>query len=443
MKVTAFIRKTASKNNVTDLARVYFRLRDKGGVDIKAASELSISPNHWSAEKQGYKSRVALVSDEKRMKFDEEIQNITRLIVREYHRGVDGKWLQALIEEYHHPGINSHAGSKSDEYRLVTQIQHYIDETILATDSRKHHLANIDKIGRYERFQREVMHRRGFQLNVDTITADDLRDLKRWMQEEHTYGERFPLFYKDIPESKFKWERSENSITGCFYRIRTVIKWCIKKGMTKNNPFDQYQIAQPMYGDPFFLNLEERDKVYYADLSGLAPCYAVYRDVFMFQCLIGCRVSDLNSLTKANLVDGCIEYIPQKTKHEHANTVRVPLNQKAKDILARYTDLDEALLPRFTQTMYNKMIKRILRHVGIDRMVRTLNPKTRHDEARPLWEVATSHTARKTFIGNLYKQVKDPNLIASMSGHSEGSRAFARYRKIDDEMKKELVNLLD
>ena len=82
-------------------------------------------------------------------------------------------------------------------------------------------------------------------------------------------------------------------------------------------------------------------------------------------------------------------------------------------------------------------------YVGIDRMVRVLDPKTREDVARPLYEVATTHTARKTFIGNLYKQVKDPNLIASMSGHSEGSRAFARYRKIDDEMKKELVNLLD
>ena len=42
MKVTAFIRKTSAKNNVTDLARVYFRVRDIGGVDIKAASELSI-----------------------------------------------------------------------------------------------------------------------------------------------------------------------------------------------------------------------------------------------------------------------------------------------------------------------------------------------------------------------------------------------------------------
>ena len=55
MKVTAFIRKTSAKNNVTDLARVYFRVRDIGGVDIKAASELSINPNHWSPERQGYK----------------------------------------------------------------------------------------------------------------------------------------------------------------------------------------------------------------------------------------------------------------------------------------------------------------------------------------------------------------------------------------------------
>ena len=65
MKVTAFIRKTSAKNNVTDLARVYFRVRDIGGVDIKAASELSINPNHWSPERQGYKPRVALVSEER------------------------------------------------------------------------------------------------------------------------------------------------------------------------------------------------------------------------------------------------------------------------------------------------------------------------------------------------------------------------------------------
>lgn len=443
MKVTAFIRKTSAKNNVTDLARVYFRIRDIGGVDIKAASELSISPNHWSAEKQGYKPRVALVSEEKRMNFDRDIQQITHLITKEYHRGVDGNWLKRLIEEYHHPDINARGGNKAEEYHLVYQISRYIAENTLADDSYKHHLGNIDKISRYERFQHEVLHRRGFKLCIDTITADDLREFKSWLQEEHNLAGQYPLFHKDVEKQKYEQIRSENSITGYFYRIRTVVKWCIKRGLTRNNPFDQYQITQPMYGDPFYLTLEERDRVYYADLSSLGATHPVYRDIFMFQCLIGCRVSDLNRLTKANVVDGCVEYIPQKTKMEHANTVRVPLNQKALDILERYKDLEDALLPRFSHFSYNKKIKEILKYVGIDRMVRVLDPKTREDVARPLYEVATTHMARKTFIGNLYKQVKDPNLIASMSGHSEGSRAFVRYRKIDDDMKKELVNLLD
>jgi hypothetical protein len=76
-------------------------------------------------------------------------------------------------------------------------------------------------------------------------------------------------------------------------------------------------------------------------------------------------------------------------------------------------------------------------------MVTVLNPTTREEEKRPLNEIASSHLARRTFIGNLYKKVKDPNLVGSLSGHKEGSKAFARYRDIDEDMKKELVNLLD
>jgi hypothetical protein len=75
-------------------------------VDLKAASELSINPNHWSAERQGYKPRVVLVSEQKRMSLERDIQNITHLIAEKYQRGVDGAWLKALIEEYHHPNIN-------------------------------------------------------------------------------------------------------------------------------------------------------------------------------------------------------------------------------------------------------------------------------------------------------------------------------------------------
>ena len=84
-----------------------------------------------------------------------------------------------------------------------------------------------------------------------------------------------------------------------------------------------------------------------------------------------------------------------------------------------------------------------LKHCGIDRIVTILDTHCYNTVQKPLYEVATSHTARKTFVGNLYRQVPDPNLIASMSGHVEGSRAFNRYRTIDDEMKRKLVDMIN
>jgi len=42
-----------------------------------------------------------------------------------------------------------------------------------------------------------------------------------------------------------------------------------------------------------------------------------------------------------------------------------------------------------------------------------------------------------------HKKVKDPSLVGALSGHKEGSKAFARYREIDEDIKKELVGLLD
>ena len=87
-------------------------------------------------------------------------------------------------------------------------------------------------------------------------------------------------------------------------------------------------------------------------------------------------------------------------------------------------------------------IKLIFIAAGLKRLVTVINSTTREEEKRVLYEIASSHLARRTFVGNLYKQVKDPNLVGALSGHKEGSKAFARYRTIDDEMKQQLVDLL-
>ena len=75
-------------------------------------------------------------------------------------------------------------------------------------------------------------------------------------------------------------------------------------------------------------------------------------------------------------------------------------------------------------------------------MVTVRNTVTGMNEQKCIADVASSHLARRTFVGNLYKQVKDPNLVGKLSGHKEGSRAFSRYRDIDDDMVREMTDLL-
>lgn len=149
-------------------------------------------------------------------------------------------------------------------------------------------------------------------------------------------------------------------------------------------------------------------------------------------------------MTRKNIIDGAIEYVARKTKEERPVTVRVPLSKHALEIVERYRDDErESLFPFIAEQKYNEYIKTALREAGIARMVTTIDQKTRQEMQKPIWEVASSHMARRSFIGNIYKQVKDPNLVGALSGHKEGSKAFARYRTIDDDIKKELIGMLE
>lgn len=150
-------------------------------------------------------------------------------------------------------------------------------------------------------------------------------------------------------------------------------------------------------------------------------------------------------MRKRDVQNGILSYIPHKTLNDNARTVSVPLNEVAMAIYNKYIsdDLAAPIFPFIYPQEYNDAIKLCLRMAGITRMVVVLDPLTRTEVKKPICEVASSHMARRTLVGNLYKQVKDPNLVGSLTGHVEGSRAFSRYRDIDNDIKKELVNLLN
>lgn len=311
----------------------------------------------------------------------------------------------------------------------------------------------VRALKRYEMFvQLSDKKRKDFTLDIDTIDKDTLEDIESYLRNEHTLLEEYPKIFAKFPantdtkrKSPKPQPRGNNTICALFNKLKAFYNWALEKEKTSNDPFKGYEgITSEKYGTPYYITLDERNQIADFDLSG-KPQLAIQRDIFIFQCCIGCRVSDLMRLTDNNIIDGAIEYIPTKTKGDRQKTVRVPLNSRALEILNRYKrkKTKGLILPFISSQKYNDAIKEIFVICGITRNVTVIDSITGREIQRPINEVASSHMARRCFVGNLYKRVKDPNLIASMSGHTEGSKAFSRYREIDDEVKKEVIKLID
>ena len=442
MKVTAFIRqKDVAKNNTTDKSTIFFRVRDTN-LDVKVASELTINPHHWSDERQGYKLRINVISDDEKNELNRKIREITELINSKYHKGVDSKWLKHLIQLYHHPNL-IYAEDGVDT-RLTTQIlDYYIRRDVAQKTIYKSH-SIVKKIRRFEKYMQNVKHRKDYVMYVESITEEDLYLLKEYMMDEYIISQDYPELFSDLKAWQMpKAELSENGVYDILHNMRTVMKWLDFNGVSTTKPFTRFELNAPTYGTPWYLTIEERDRIWNLDLSAENNQLNFHRDTFIFQCCVGCRMGDIPRFTKDNIVNGALEYVPHKTAKSSGRLVRVPLNQKARAILDKYAWRNTSLLPYFEDWEYNADIKKLCTMAGITRIVSVLDPKTRKEVKKPLNEIASSHMARRTFIGNMYKKVKDPDLIGSMSGHVEGSRAFARYRTIDDEMKRELVDMIN
>ena len=431
-----------------------------GRMDLYGKTNIFVDPERWNPKTERVTVPKFRVMSPENQRIQTELANTnTRLdLVKEYitnqfNEAGAGKvqlpntWLADILLQFNFPTAVETRG-------VVDIMQDYNDQRETSKSNRNHCRVVLRAFKRFLIFQ-------GYDLNIglDDVTGDIVREFVDYLRDEHTFFEvntnqdgttkvvflngRFKEAFQAVPESRLPVERGTNSICEFIKHLRGFFLWAIDNELTTNNPFRKYTGPQPLYGTPYYITVEERNQLWAFDFSD-NPRLAVQRDIFVFQCVVGCRVSDLRNLTKGSVINGAIEYIPRKTKDGNPVTVRVPLNSVARAIVERYKNTPgDKLLPCISDQNYNYAIKEVFTIAGLTRPVTILNPTTRQEEKRPLNEVASSHLARRCFIGNLYKQVKDPNLIGKLSGHVEGSRAFARYRDIDEDMRRELVTMLE
>lgn len=413
---------------------------------FRCKSGLYVTPERWNNEDgKAIIPRLATAEQKSLVNLQTKLDNLKNSIIESYtavdKSTVDKAWLENIVEKFHHPEKDIIL-DKPKATGFMELFYSFVENRKLST-VRKNNFKVIGRaLQRFELYQQAVEDE-NFTLSLETIGPETLRQFDKFLREEHIYcaKPKYKIIYDTFPEKRTPQERGQNTLNDIHTKLRTFYIWANENGLTTNNPFKKFKIEESVYGTPFYISIDERNQLYQADLSKRPPL-AVQRDIFVFQCLTGCRVGDLYKMTKDNVMNGAIEYVPRKTKEGRPVTVRVPLNTTALEILNRYPD-GQKLLPFISEQKYNNSIKDMFRLAGLTRMVTIINPTTRIEEKKPLNELASSHLARRCFVGNLYKKVKDPNLVGSLSGHKEGSKAFARYRDIDEDMKKELVNLLD
>lgn len=187
--------------------------------------------------------------------------------------------------------------------------------------------------------------------------------------------------------------------------------------------------------------------------------YEVYKDFFVFLCSVGCRYSDgirmkldnfyhgkrSKTSTLEDGVEGFFKYYQQKTKSESIPRV----NEVSYEIYKKYSrgkKKGDYLFPLtesgnfISDVKFNLHIKKICEIIGLKRPIRVrrlgVSGKQIKSDIKPLHEVISSHSGRKTFI---YNMVIDGNYntqeLKRMVGHKT-DRVFHGYYKLKEEIHK-------
>ena len=443
-------------NKETGKAEVLLRYRNTRKVALRAHTHTFILPKYFINGQILIKNRV--ITPEVRDALEAKAQ-VDRIVTHITEKGNDKPidefnqdWAQDTIDRLLFP--ENYAKPDSDELCFLDKTQDFL----------KHKKVSAERVHTYNAVFR-IIHRfelyTGKHIILDKATPNTLVALEDFFRTEHTLFEPYQMKYRTglrpVKKYKYAWdhseheraprERSDNAIVGYMSAVRAYWRWCMDMGYTQNDPFRKYSVGSQKYGTPYYLTTEERDLLYKTDMGDDKDLRAA-RDIFVFQCYIGCRISDLLSFTENNIVTTdngiSVQYVPSKTKEERPRVVKVYLAPTAIEILERYKGAaKDTIFPFYSTGKLNDLIRQALKKAGINRVVTIVNPRTKQSEQHPISDIASSHMARRTFIGNLYKKVKDPNLVGKLSGHCEGSKAFARYRDIDDDMIKEMTSLLD
>jgi len=130
------------------------------------------------------------------------------------------------------------------------------------------------------------------------------------------------------------------------------------------------------------------------------------RNQYVLSCLTGMRHSDIIKADKENITESGIFHLSRKTK--------TLVHGYACGVIEQY--LAEGMDKLYSDPTFNNTIRSICRQTGITETVKVI--KAGKEITGEKCDMISSHTARRSFATNMYKQTKDLYLVSRLMGHS-------------------------
>lgn len=241
-------------------------------------------------------------------------------------------------------------------------------------------------------------------------------------------------FYYDLTDYCYDVKNFTPNNTGKHVKsLKAFLNDAFNEGVSSNTVYKlkKFSVIQEEV-ETIYLNRTELKQLEELDLSHLLQ-HEKARDLFLFGCWTGLRVSDFKRVERKHIKEGkFIAIRTQKTDKE----VEIPLHPTAKAILEKY----DFKLPQMADQTLNKRIKEVGEFAGLDETMEITKSQGRKKLVMSFqkFDLISSHTARRSFATNLYLAGVQSETIRKVTGHRT-ENSFLKYIKVTNREHAEII----
>ncbi|MBN1115795.1 MAG: site-specific integrase [Bacteroidales bacterium] len=414
-KIKYFIR--VSKKSVSNDANIRLRFYNGTKFDITAVTPFQVRPDLWSNKTGTYSQRAELKNRNEKVK---ALEDLAKFIKDEYFEKpeqikITKEWLKEKIDIHCNPDY-----CFQDNRTLFGYIQNFINNSEkrinpetgnpVCYKMRREYQVTFNYLKKYAKKYGEP----------DFIDID-LEFYQQFVEFLRNYEE------KDLDGTIIKSGLAVNTIGKKIQTLKIFLNDATEQGINKYQKYKSRKFkALAEESDNIYLTKDELKQFYEFDFSK-QPYLERVRDLFIVASWTGVRYSDLQQISPDKIQGDFIHLKQKKT----GGKVVIPVYNVVKEILKKYN----GKLPKtISNQKYNDYLKKAAEIAEINTVfIKTVSVNGLVVEKKyPKYDLISSHTARRSFCTNAYKDNIPTLSIMAISGHKT-EKAFLKYIKVDGE----------